>query len=278
MIQIPNFENKENLFDWLIENKSALIAQKKSAVKFADAVRYTAPLVNDKGEVCKAEANVSPDATKIKVRSIINTTKIMDSHDDVHIDQLWNKSLKENKDNYLVQEHNFCFAGIISSDVKAFVKQMTWKELGFDFEGQTQALIFDSIIETDKETCDGNGGEVNMADEYIDGNVKNHSVGMRYVTLFLCVNDDRYDAEFANWNKYIGQVVNADAAIEQGYFWAVTEAKLIEGSAVVRGSNYVTPTQSVEETKVAGIATTENIEPAAATQKQSIFSQLILQK
>jgi len=147
MIQIPTFQDKAELFDWLIENKSALVAQKKSAIKFADAISCSAPLVNDKGEACKSESEIPATATKIKVRSIINTTKLMDSHSDVHIDQLWNKSLKENKDNYLCNQHDFSFEGILSDNVKAFVKQMTWKELGFDFEGNTQALVFDSVLD-----------------------------------------------------------------------------------------------------------------------------------
>lgn len=268
MIDIPHFTDKAYLFDWLITNKSALIAQKKAAVKEADVIRHLAPVINDKDEAVKSVAEIPEDATKIKVRSIINTTKIMDSHSDVHIDQLWNKSLKESKDFYLVQEHNFCFAGIISSEVKAFVKQISWKELGFDFEGTTQALIFDSIIETDKETYGYSGGEVNMSELYKKGQVKNHSVGMRYVKIEMCINDDRYDKEYASWTKYIDQVVNRADAEAQGYFWAVTEAKIVEGSAVVKGSNIATPTQSVAAAKSTAI----DIEPGKSTQpSKTIF-------
>ena len=32
-----------------------------------------------------------------------------------------------------------------------------------------------------------------------------------------------------------------------GYFWAVTEAKVVEGSAVVKGSNAITPVISIVE-------------------------------
>ena len=56
---------------------------------------------------------------------------------------------------------------------------------------------------------------------------------------------DAIAKEKAIWDKYINQVINRDASEEQGYFWAVTEAKVIEGSAVVMGSNYATPTISV---------------------------------
>jgi len=241
MITIPNYEDKEDLYDWLIANKGLLINQKKSAIKYADAISYMVPLVSEKGDVIKAEA-IPATATKIKVRSIINTTKLFDSHQDVHIDQLWNKSLKENKDNYLVNQHNFSFEGIISDSVKAFVKQMTWAELGYGgFEGTTQALVYDSVIDKADSPF--------MFDKYKRGQVKNHSVGMRYVKIDMAINDDRYEKEKAIWDKYYSIIANKADVDQVGYFWAVTEAKNIEGSAVVKGSNFVTPTYSVAETK-----------------------------
>lgn len=242
MIQIPDIQDKAQLVDWLVSNKTALIAQKKSTIKCADSVTYYPQLVNEKGEANKAEgSSISPDASKIKVRSIINTTKLLDSHGDVHIDQLWNKSLKETKDLYLVNQHNFSFEGIISDNVKAFAKQIPWTDLGYTYEGQTQALVFDSVIDK-AESPD-------MFNRYAQGKVKNHSVGMRYVKLDLAVNDPRYEKEQEIWNKYIDQIANKQDAIDQGYFWAVTEAKVIEGSAVVKGSNFATPTQSISQIK-----------------------------
>jgi len=241
MIKIPLIEDKEQLYDWLAANKSALIAQKKATIKHADAIYYMAPMVSDKGDVVKAEM-IAETATKIKVRSIINTTKLLDSHDDVHIDQLWNKSLKETKDNYLVNQHNFTFEGIISDNVKAFAKQMTWAELGYaGWEGTTQALVYDSVIDKNDSPF--------MFDRYKRGQVKNHSVGMRYVKVDMAINDAKYEKEFAVWEKYYPVIANKEAADNLGYFFAVTEAKNIEGSAVVKGSNFVTPTFSVQETK-----------------------------
>ena len=37
-------------------------------------------------------------------------------------------------------------------------------------------------------------------------------------------------------------VINSEKALEQGYFFAVTEAKLKEVSCVIAGSNELTPT------------------------------------
>ena len=238
-MKTPDFNTKKELFDWLIENKATLITQKKAVIKHADGIAFNnAGEGNLNGPVDKA--NIGEDGT-IGVTAIINTTNLMDSHDDVHIPGLWNKSLKENKMIMHLQEHQMEFAKIISDgkDLKATTREYTWKELGAKLDGTTQALVFDSSVKDERKKF--------MFNEYRKGNVKNHSVGMRYVKLFLAVNDEDYKDEYAIWEKYIDQVANDKAAIEQGYFWAVTEAKVIEGSAVPLGSNQITPTLDIKE-------------------------------
>ena len=81
-----------------------------------------------------------------------------------------------------------------------------------------------------------------MLDQYAKGYVKNHSVGMKYVKLSLAINDEDYKEEFAVWNEYIDIIANKQNTIENGFFYAVKEAKVIEGSAVPLGSNTITPT------------------------------------
>lgn len=261
--ELPEFADKAKLVDYLVANKSKLIAQKKSATKEADAISYVIQLIDKEDAVIKAVNGVSPipaDAMQIKVRSIINTTKLFDSHGDVHFDQLWNKSLKEGSF-YLVKQHQFDFEGIISDKVKAFTKQMDWHELGINFEGKTQALVFDSLIDKEENPF--------MFEKYRTGKVKQHSVGMQYVKMELAVNDDRYEKEFAVWEKYFDEIANKDDVLAAGYFWAITEAKIIEGSAVVKGSNWATPTMNIQQTKAEPVATTPKTEPAKATLKAS---------
>lgn len=272
MVAIPEFADKSKLIDYLVSNKNKLISQKKGATKEADPITVSAYLLVDRDDktewAIKADGqtnNIPADATQIKVRSIINTTKLFDSHGDVHLDQLWNKSLKEGQSAKggfsLIQEHQNNFRGTISDNVKAFTKQMSWHDLGINFEGKTQALVFDSIIDKEENEY--------MFDKYRKGQVKQHSVGMQYVKMFLAVNDDRYEEEFATWEKYFDEIANKDEALEAGYFWAVTEAKIIEGSAVKRGSNWATPTQSITQVKGAGSSTPN--EPPKGTLKASDF-------
>ena len=260
------FSTKTEMLKELKANKQTLIAQKKMATKLADPICSRPSIqTHEKDTNSKSASDKPEDYEKIKVSLVINTTKLMDSHSDVHIDGIWNKSVKEKKDLYLLQEHQMKFHGIITDEVKASVKEVTWKELGQAYSGKTQALVFDAEISKDRNPY--------MFEQYSKGRVKNHSVGMRYVKMELAVNDDDsyFEEEKANWDKFIDQVANKEEAIEQGYFWPVLEAKIIEGSAVPLGSNTATPTLNMEPLK-----STLNPEPSADdTQKEKLYNEIL---
>lgn len=243
--EFPNkeFPNKEELFKALKENKSTLIAQKKMITKEADSMLHYVSVDNGKGEAVKAESINLSDVNKINAKLVINTTGILDSHGDVHIKGIWNKSAKEQKNILLLQEHKMTFDHIITDNVNVSVNTMKWSDLGYNYKGDTDALTFNAEISKERNPF--------MFEQYSKGYVKEHSVGMRYVKLELAINSDsKYDEEEkAVWDKYYSEIVNKEVADEQGYFWAVTEAKIIEGSAVVKGSNFATPTISVEAVK-----------------------------
>lgn len=250
----PTFANKSEEIAFIRKNLSIIIAEKKMLIKTADALTYSTSRVNDKGETIKAQESEGNDglldADTLKVRSVINTTNLMDSHKDVHVRGIWTKSIQEQKNLYLLQEHKMTFANIISDDVKAITKYMEWSDLGFNYEGKTQALIFDSNISKERNTF--------MFEQYAKGYVKNHSVGMRYVKLAFASPDENYPKEMEVWNKYLSTIANKEEAQENGYFYAVTEAKIIEGSAVPLGSNQVTPTISVEAKDIESHEGTQN--------------------
>ena len=260
MSKIPSFNSQKELFNFLHENKSILIAEKKYTIKHCDTISYSP-------EIKESEANksISDPSTftgnKIKVTSVINTTNIMDSHSDVHLPGLWNKTIKENKNLMLLQEHQMNFASVITDQVKASVQDINWSDLGYNKVGKTQALVFDSILSKDRNPF--------MFDQYVKGYVKNHSVGMQYVGLALAINDKSFTEEYATWNKYIGEVINANEAKDKGFFWVVSEAKAIEGSAVVMGSNKITPTLDVsqKENNEPDLSTHKDNEPSFDTQK-----------
>jgi len=265
-MEIPTFKSKESLIDFLVENKSTIIAEKKMELQKSDAISYVASRIDEKGDVIKATANSSAllESTALNVELVINTTNLMDSHRDVHFKGIWSKSLKETKGIYLLQEHVMSFKTIISDSVKASARTMEWSELGFKYAGSTQALIFKATIEKERNPF--------MFEQYAKGYVKNHSVGMRYVKVALASNDERYPEEVAIWNKYFDSIANKEEVEQIGYFWAVTEAKIIEGSAVVMGSNVATPTLSVESKDIESPGGTQDDEPSKDTQKVKVTS------
>ena len=265
-----DFATKELFFKYLKDNKSILLAEKKATIKYADAVSYgcLSNLGVTKTGVTKGLSEIdAPELDKLKATIVINTTNLMDSHDDVHIQGLWKKTLSEQKTFYHIQEHCLKFENVISDEVIAYTKSFNWSDFNQSFTGKTEALIFESTISEDRNEY--------MFEQYLKGRVKQHSVGMRYVQLFMCINSDEkyYAEEKANWDKYITQVANIDEVNEQGFFWAVTEAKLVEGSAVVLGSNPITPTISITEI-VPSEDTQNKTEPIKSLDKQLLKNEL----
>jgi hypothetical protein len=236
---LPKFETEKELFDHIIENEETLFAQAKMAMKEADGLGFQAiPLRSG-----IADKSATPEEllqkNNLQAKLAINTTNVIDSHLDLHVPKMWDKSLKENKKILHLKEHSRKFADVISrkDNLKAYTETVTWKSLGFDFEGKTEVLTFDANIL--KEQNEG------MFKEYAKGNVDEHSVGMQYVKMVTCINDEDYPVQKENFDKYIEMAVNKDSFTGK-LFWAVTEAKVIEGSAVLMGSNSFTPTQSIK--------------------------------
>jgi len=252
VLEFPNkeFSTKEELFKALKDNKKELISLKKSITKQADAVSfgYSDDVVTT---IEKEETNNEQNPDVLSVKVVINTTNFLDSHGDVHINGIWNKSVKDNVSFLHLQEHEREFDKVITDTAKGSVQSMTWKQLGLPYLGKTEALIFDSQIEKKRNEF--------MLNQYANGWVKNHSVGMRYVSIQMAINSEaEWDKEEkAIWDKYYPNIANKELADQKGYFWAVTEAKIIEGSAVVMGSNSATPTLGNKTEAVEDTAETE---------------------
>lgn len=257
---IPANLTGKSLFDYLIKNEGLIFNEKKSQVKKADAAYGIPMFINEKGELLtKAEVQETQiDPTKLRVVVVINTTNWFDSHDDVHIPGLWKKSLSDNKKTgfLLLKSHMRDFEFIITDGCQGEARPMQWKEVGVNLPGNTEALVFTGIVDQ--------GRNEYMFGQYQKGYVKKHSVGMRYVKMVTCINDEDYPVQKENWDKYFPMVANADDADANGYFWAILEAQIIEGSAVVFASNCVTPTL---ETELLG---TKN-EPLSSTQDEPPF-------
>jgi len=254
MIHYGNLEfaTKKELFKFLSENRDKLIAQKKAVKKEADCPVMVAPVLVHNGKI--SAHNILKDGSEtvsvtlkdsLKVVCIINTTNFLDSHNDLHLPGMWNKSLQDNKMIMHVQEHDMQeFEKIIAdgSELKAYTKRFKWSELGYSYSGETEALVFESTILKKRNEF--------MLNQYANGWVRNHSVGMYYVKMDFAINDEDYPNEYEAWKKYYPMIANPEVADERGYFWYILEAKCVEGSAVPLGSNICTPTLEIGKSGV----------------------------
>lgn len=242
----------KQLISDLIENKSEHIRLKKATIKCCDSIN----IIESQIKAFTYENKDDIQNGIITRKIVANTYNWLDSHGDVHIDGLFSKSINENKDRIIhLHDHIYQLGAKVGKVINIEETTILWSDLGVNKSGYTTSLI----IETDIKKALNE----QIFTQYLAKEINQHSVGMQYVNLSLCVNDAEYKEEYANWIKYISRVGNSEKAIENGYFWAITEAKLIEVSCVIAGSNELTPTLQPTETKQEPIN-----EPSNDTQKE----------
>lgn len=254
-LTLPQFKNNTELVNYLVENKRELIDLKKSAIKYADSSAGFAPSAND--IIVKQQTN-SQDTEDTIHRTIVgNTYNWMDSHDDVHLNNVFSVSIKDRNGRiWHRHDHVNQLTAKVGKFSNVYEHVVNWTDLGINKMGQTMSLLGDSAIKRSYNQL--------IFDSYKDGEIDQHSVGMQYVKLSLAVNNKENKEEYAEWNKHIHLLGNQDKAVERGFFWAVKEAKLIEISCVTEGSNELTGMYNPSKDSVI-------IDPPASSQKTSSF-------
>ena len=237
-LYFPNreFSSKAELFDAIKKDESRIKALKKAEIIFS----------HQRGHLSKSNIKIKDAVNKALtiedgyIYPVISTTNYLDSHGDVHINGCFKKTVQEQQGKILYcKDHNISVDTIIAwqSDVEMMVAELPFSELGKEYSGNAECLIF----KIDKEAL----VESESIEDIIDNNrpVQN-SIRMQYVNFVTCIDDKRpeYKVEKANWDKYYKMIANKADADLMGYFWAVLELKIRdEGSMVVKGSNDATP-------------------------------------
>lgn len=247
-IIIPKDLKGKELFKFLVANKKSLIEQKKAIIKHTDdliaPVSFISGFTKD-GTTKAADStplSVVPGQRELGVKVIANAAWYCDLAMDVLTDKSYDRSIKER--GILIphiQDHIWKSTSHVG-DVKAVYKQMMkLKDIGYKAGGedQTTCLIFETII---KEEYDG---KVYLF--YKNGKINQHSIGLLYLSIGLCINDPDFLPEFELWNKYYKKVVNKDVIDEAGYFWIVPEIKVLENSCVLFACNELTGTTEMED-------------------------------
>lgn len=250
------FATKKEEIDYLVKHNKEIIEFKKAVVK------HTTPTTTDK-ESCSTVKALSTskehDTDNVIKRTVIgNTYNWLDSHGDVHLDGTFGKSISERQNKiWHLHDHEQKITAKVGNPSKIYEESVQWSDLGIKKAGTTTALMMDSDIRKDYNNL--------IFQEYKDGNIDQHSVGMYYVKIDFAVNDKDHKSEFKTWNDNIDKIGNREKAEELGYFYAVKEAKLVEISAVLQGSNELTPT--IEAKDIEPEKSTQANEPEKSTQK-----------
>ena len=245
------FKDKQELFEALKANKEQILNVKKSTIQKSF----------EKGSGIKGKfLDVSKLSTQCKGIDIekdfhyiaVNTTNVLDSHDDLHVRGIWEKTVQEQqKRNYLVFDHELKATQTIvrKEHIEMFTADVPFSMIGKSYPGETQALIYkfpkDKVINQ-------------MAKDWLEsGDDIEASVRMQYVKIELGMNSDQKEdvEEKAVYDQFINQIANKEELENINYFFVVKEAKNIsESSLVLKGSNSST-------------GRIKNIEPFENTQK-----------
>lgn len=267
-IATPEFATKRDLFDYLIQHKGEMIDLKKSEFKNADPIELFS--VRDKAETTVITAPDDNDH-EIKRTVVGNTYYWLDSHGDVHQEKCFADSVKQRTATKIshLHDHIHQLTAKVGNFSSVYEREIAWAELGVDKEGTTVALMGDSAI---KRVLNAT-----IFEYYKNGEIQQHSVGMRYINISLAINDPEYKLEYAEWNRIFPKLGNPDKALEEGYFWVVKDAALIEISCVLNGSNEITPTllpsDSSEDSQKQN-KQSPSADSLKSAQKQIIYSQI----
>lgn len=232
-----SYESKDLLFKDLREKKEEIIDLKKAQIlKSCDkGLSVIAKPIASK--VIKTEfKNFSQDDKNYYIA--VNSTKLLDSHRDLHLDGIWDRTAKEQQGkNYLVADHELKMGSVIARKeyITMFVAEVSWSALGKDYEGNTEVLVYQ--IPKDKIICETSKEWLESGDDI------EASVRMQYVNIKLALdsNEKGDEEEKKEYDKYYPMIANKDEFESIYYFWTVYEAKNVrESSLVLFGSNHGT--------------------------------------
>ena len=266
------FESKEDLFKALAENETLIVDAKKAQIY--KSIDKGLQIVTDQKGIEKALTSEENKGLKFDDNYyyfVVNSSNILDSHNDMHVDGNWKKTVKEQQGKvYLVFDHTLKRSEIIAmqKDIEMLTAKIPFSLLGKNYDGESYCLIYkvakDKIV--NKE-----------AKQWLeDGHKLEASVRMQYVNIETAfnTNDKEYAKQKENYDMYFPLIANKEDFEEIEYFWIVKEAKNVyESSLVLFGSNGATGLIQENKTDAEIITPEIKEEPTEVTQtkKQNIF-------
>jgi hypothetical protein len=231
------YSSKEDMFDDFRKNIDSIIDFKKSEIhkscekgltvtcKSLDLLKFT-----DQLKGIKIDDGYYYIAT--------NSTLILDSHEDFHLNGLWAKSVKEQQGkNYLVADHDLSIDKVIvrKEHIEMFTAKLPFALLGYPYDGETEVLIYkfpkDKVVHEKVKQWLDSGDSIEA------------SVRMQYVTIEFAMDSNAPEDVTLkkNYDTYLPMIANKAEFEYIPYYFIIKEAKNVrESSLVIFGSNPVT--------------------------------------
>lgn len=263
-----DFDSREDLFKALAENEDIIHGAKKSEIY--KSIDKGLQIVTDQKGIEKALNTEENKAIKFDndyYYFVVNSSNVLDSHNDMHVEGNWKKTVKEQQGKvFLVFDHTLKRSEIIAmkEDVELLTAKIPFSLLGKSYEGESYCLIYkvkkDKIINKDAKEWLENGYSLEA------------SVRMQYVklrTAFKSSNPE-YAKQNETYEEFYPLIANKeDFSEEIIYFYVIEEAKNVyESSLVLFGSNGATGLLNNENKSEAVDDTTEPQEPSDDTQEE----------
>ncbi|AGO47377.1 structural protein [Cellulophaga phage phi19:1] len=230
------FQSKELMFAELKANKAHLIASKKAQIlkSFEKGTAIAAKSM----DVSKIECTKSIEMDDNFYYLAVNTTNVLDSHQDLHVKGIWNRTVKNQQGlNYLVLDHEVKVSTTVvrKEHIEMFVAEIPFAAIGKSYKGNTEALIYKFPKDKVKNQ---------EAKEWLEsGDALEASVRMQYVKVRLAMNSDSKDDvdEKKAYDETIDVIANKADFESIDYYFIIEEAKnVMESSLVPFGSNGAT--------------------------------------
>ena len=204
----------------------------------------------------------------------VNSTLVLDSHEDLHVDGLWAKSISEQQGkNYLVADHELKIDSVIVKKeyIEMFTAKIPFALLGKPYEGDTEVLVYkfpkDKVVHPRAKEWLESGDEIEA------------SVRMQYVTILFAMdsNDPEDKTLKKNYDEFFPLIANKEEFEYIPYYFIIKEAKNVrESSLVVFGSNGSTGPIFADPSKDSPEEKTIENDPAQTSQQITKGSSLLL--
>jgi hypothetical protein len=229
-VAIPKFATKAEAAAYLRTNIKTIVQQKKSMPIKSDVMEWGCLPVNEKQTIKEDGSALGPD--EIEVNAIANLSGWCDSYMDVMIKDNWNKTIADKSIVYHLKNHEYSTDDIVGKNPELYTKMFDLSYFGLKSDvTKAQALMMRSVVpkEYDSKTYY----------LYRDGQIKQHSIGLRYIQIVLCLDSElEEDKQYKkNWDKYYPIIINKELVDLYGYCFAVIESQILENSAVLFGAN-----------------------------------------